>query len=125
MENAKILIVDDEEKNIKLLKGMLFNENYQITAALSGEEALEQLAGFNPDLVLLDVMMPGISGFDVCRQIKKGEKTRTIPVVMVTALRENEHRLKALESGADDFFDKPLDYTELKVRIRSLLRGRD
>ncbi len=122
MENAKILIVDDEEKNIKLFKGILFAENYQVVEAFSGEEALKQVNDLNPDLVLLDVMMPGISGFEVCRLLKQDEKTRSIPVVMVTALKEAEHRIKALEAGADDFLNKPVDHTEMLVRIKSLLR---
>ncbi len=122
MENAKILIVDDEEKNIKLLEGILAPENYQVVAASCGEEALKQIKDHRPDLVLLDVMMPGISGFDVCRQLKRNEQTRSIPVVMVTALKENEHRICALESGADDFLNKPVDQTEMLIRIKSLLR---
>ena len=122
MDKAKILIVDDEKKNIKLLKGMLFSENYKLLEACSGEEALDLVPAIQPDLILLDVMMPGISGFEVCRQLKQNDKTKTIPIVMVTALREKEHRMKALEAGADDFLSKPVDHTELVIRIKSLLR---
>jgi len=122
MDKAKILIVDDEKKNIKLLKGMLFSENYKLLEACSGEEALDLVPAIQPDLILLDVMMPGISGFKVCRQLKQNDKTKTIPIVMVTALREKEHRMKALEAGADDFLSKPVDHTELVIRIKSLLR---
>ncbi len=122
MEKAKILIVDDKEKNIKLLKSMLHSENYQIMEALNGEEALKQVDCFNPDLILLDILMQGIDGFEVCRQIKQNEKTKMIPIVMVTALREREHRIKALEAGADDFLSKPVDSTELLARTKSLLR---
>ena len=122
MDNAKILIVDDEEKNIKLLKGMLFSENYTLFEACGGQEALGMVDDIQPDLILLDVMMPGINGFEVCRQLKLADQTKTIPIVMVTALREKAHRVKALEAGADDFLSKPVDSTELEIRIKSLLR---
>ena len=122
MDESKVLIVDDEVKNIKLLKGILFSENYRIYEASSGEVAIDLVHSIRPDLILLDVMMPGISGFEVCRQLKQDEKTKTIPIIMVTALREKEHRLKALESGGDDFLSKPVDSTEVVVRVKSLLR---
>jgi len=122
MDGPKIYIIDDEEKNIKLLKGMLFSQNYQFYEALSGEEALDLVHHISPDLILLDVMMPGISGFEVCQKLKQDEKTKSIPIIMVTALTEKEHRLQALESGADDFLSKPVDSTEVVIRVKSLLR---
>ena len=103
INKPKILIVDDEIKNIKLLKAMLMSENYEIFENTSGEQALETVAAVKPDLILLDVMMPGINGFNVCRQLKQTDKTKIIPIVMVTALSEKEHRIEALESGADVF----------------------
>ncbi len=122
MAGSKILIVDDEIKNIKLLKGILFPENYTFCEAQNGDAAIELVHKINPDLILLDVMMPGLSGFEVCRQLKQNGKTKSIPIVMVTALREKEHRLEAMQAGADDFLSKPVDSTEVVVRVKSLLR---
>jgi two-component system sensor histidine kinase/response regulator len=122
--NAKLtlLIVDDEERNIRLLKALLAPQNYNLREAMNGEEALQRIAEEPPDMILLDVMMPKINGFEVCRRLKQDEKTKTIPVILVTALSEKQHRVQALEAGADDFISKPVDQTELTVRVKSLLR---
>ena len=117
-----LLIVDDEERNIRLLKAFLAPQNYILREAINGEEALLRIAEELPDMVLLDVMMPKINGFEVCRRLKQDPKTKTIPVILVTALSEKQHRVQALEAGADDFISKPVDQTELIVRVKSLLR---
>jgi signal transduction histidine kinase len=122
MKTATILIVDDEEANVRLIKAILASESYNLIGASSGLEALSMLATNHPDLILLDVMMPEMDGFETCRKIKRDKNTRIIPVLMVTALSEKEHRLKALDCGADDFLSKPVDKTELKIRVKSLLR---
>jgi len=122
MKRVNILIVDDDETNIKLLKGMLISENYHLYGASNGKEALKMVGEISTDLILLDVMMPGIDGFEVCRRLKEDEKTRMIPVVMVTVLAEKEYQIRAMEAGADDFLSKPVDQTELRVRVKSLLR---
>lgn len=122
MENPKILIVDDEEKNIKILKALLASENYHLFSVLSGKEALQKIIEDIPDLILLDVMMPEMDGFEVCKRIKTDPKTKVIPVIIVTALSEKQHRIKAMEVWADDFISKPVDRIELQIRVKSLLR---
>jgi signal transduction histidine kinase len=122
MNPNRILIVDDEERNVKLVKGMIMSEKYEVATATCGQDALEYLESDLPDLIVLDVMMPDIDGFEVCRRLKQDEATRHIPILMVTALMEKEHRVKAMEVGADDFLSKPVDRTELLVRVKSLLR---
>ena len=122
MNRHKILIVDDEERNIKLLKAMLMADDYQCFCAVDGNEALETVNDIKPDLILLDVMMPGINGYEVCFRLKENEKTKMIPIVMVTALKEKEDRIRSINSGADDFISKPVDRIELLTRVKSLLR---
>jgi signal transduction histidine kinase len=117
-----ILIVDDEATNIKLIKALLLKEGYRFLSASDGEEALAVANDRIPDLILLDVMMPGIDGFEVCRRLKEKEKFKDVPIIMVTALKEKEHKVNAMEVGADDFICKPIDQTELFIRVKSLLR---
>ena len=122
MRTPRILVVDDDKRNIELVKGILFQENYEFRGCLSGEEALRILDDFKPDLIFLDILMPGIDGFELCRMLKKDVRTRIIPIIMITALNERKDRKKALEAGAEDFLSKPLDKFELLARAKSLLR---
>ncbi|HEU4837855.1 MAG TPA: PleD family two-component system response regulator [Micavibrio sp.] len=120
--SARVLVVDDILPNVKLLEAKLSSEYYDVLTATNGPEALEKVATLSPDIVLLDVMMPGMDGFEVCKRIKANPATAHIPVVMVTALTEAPERIKGLEAGADDFLSKPLDDTSLMSRVRSLVR---
>ncbi|MBS3970913.1 MAG: response regulator, partial [Clostridia bacterium] len=119
----KILIVDDDTMNLNLLEAFLTaaNENYELISAANGSQALEKVAKYNPDLVLLDIMMPEINGFDVCSIIKNNPATRFLPVILITALNDRENKIKGIEVGADDFLAKPVDRIELITRVKSLL----
>lgn len=119
---ARVLVVDDLLPNVKLLEAKLTSEYFDVVTAGDGPSALASIAANAPDIVLLDVMMPGMDGFEVCRRIKDDPKTTHIPVVMVTALSDNADRVRGLEAGADDFLTKPLNDTALFARVRSLVR---
>lgn len=117
-----ILVVDDVPANVKLLEAKLTNEYYDVITAKDGYEAITQTKMKKPDLILLDVMMPGIDGFDTCRRLKEDPEVSHIPVVMVTALSDPSDRVQGLEAGADDFVTKPINDTALFARVRSLVR---
>jgi class 3 adenylate cyclase len=121
-DGARILVVDDTPANVLLLADLLASRGYGVTTAASGAEALTKIESERPDLVLLDVVMPQMSGYEVCRKIRDNPATRILPVVMVTALDPGEERVKGLEAGADDFLTKPINQAELLARVRSLLR---
>ena len=120
--SARILVVDDIETNRRLLEARLSAEYFEVVEAADGREAIAKAHADEPDLILLDIMMPGMDGFEACRLLKSDPATKHIPVIMVTALDQREDRIKGLEAGADDFLTKPVDDVALFARVRSLLR---
>jgi putative two-component system response regulator len=119
---GKILIVDDESQNVEVLRRLMTRLGYEVLTAAGGESALHSVMRDRPDLVLLDVNMPGIDGFEVCRRLKTDPATRLIPVVLITTLTRSEDRIRGIEAGADDFLSKPPVMAELEARVRSLTR---
>ena len=124
--SSKILIVDDNLQNCELLDAYLSEtgEPYEIAMVYDGQQALAKVAEFQPDLILLDIMMPKLSGYEVCKQLRKNPQTRGIPILVVTALNEMGDIEKAVQAGADDFLTKPAHRLELTTRVKSLLRVR-
>ena len=119
---GKVLVVDDYPANVKLLEVNLQASGYETAAAYDGEEALRKVESERPDLILLDVMLPKIDGFEVCRRLRANEATAVIPIIMITALKDTEDRIRGLDAGADDFLSKPFDRGELLARVRGLLQ---
>src|SRR5689334_2912158 len=120
--NTVILVADDEDSMVTMLREALQSVHYDVLVAHNGEEAIEQLRKNPPDLVLLDVQMPKMSGYDVCRQIKSDVFLRHIPVMLLTAQAGTSSKVTGLEQGADDYLTKPFEMAELIARIRTLLR---
>ncbi len=120
-KKGKILIVDDAVDTVELLKKRLRFEGYDTAEAYDGEEGLKLVAGYNPDLIILDVMMPKLDGYEVCQRLKSDENTKYIPVLMLTAKSEVEDKVKGLDIGADQYLAKPFNYKELSARVRSLV----
>jgi adenylate cyclase len=118
---SQILVVDDVPQNVRLLEAVLTSDGYSVTSASSGPEALEKVAAELPDLLLLDIQMPEMDGYEVCRRLRADPATEFLPVVMITS-SDTEVRVNALEAGADDFVTKPFDQQELLIRVRSLVR---
>lgn len=123
-EQRTILAIDDDPASLRLLDAVLSPRGYRVVAARSGDEGLRLVASEKPDLILCDVVMPGLSGYDVCRRLRDDPATRVLPIVMLTALREGD-KVPAIEAGADDFLSKPFDQAELVARVRSLLRVKE
>lgn len=121
-DRPRVLVVDDHPSSRMTAVALLSVEGYEVLEADSGPAALESVNTCNPDLILLDVMMPGMDGFEVCRRLKQDEQTRLTPIVFVTALDDRRARLKGIEAGGDDFLTKPFDQLELSARVKSLIR---
>jgi len=119
---STILIVDDHAANRDTLTELLDNPDYRLVEAADGPEALKLAAGLHPDLILLDVMMPEMDGFEVCRRLRANPQLAEVPVIMVTALDDRNSRIMGIGCGADDFVSKPFDHTELRTRVRTITR---
>lgn len=121
-KNDVILVVEDETNTRRLLQTYLAADGYDVRMARSGEEAIRLIADDPPSIILLDVLLPNMNGFEVCKRLKSSETTEFIPIILLTALRGNEERIQGIEAGADDFISKPFNRVELQTRIKSLLR---
>ena len=119
---ARILVVDDQRSNVEMLAGVLKVRGYVVHTALDGQQALDQMREVHPDLVVSDILMPGVDGYDLCRRLRAAPETALLPVILVTSLDAQGERIKGLEAGADDFLSKPINWEELFARVRSLLR---
>ncbi|MEX1039347.1 MAG: response regulator [Pirellulaceae bacterium] len=124
-EIYKILIADDNQSNVELLEAYLADVQCETEVAVNGQDTLDKVAQFHPDLILLDVMMPKLSGFEVCKKLKDEPKTRNIMILMVTALNELGDIERAVEAGTDDFLSKPVNRIELMKRVQNMLRLKD
>ena len=121
----RILCIDDEPEILKFLEAVLVPKGYEVIKAENGEEALEKLKEERVDLVISDVRMPKMDGFELCRRIKGDERYRDIPVIIITGLTETKDRIKGIEAGAEDFISKPIDQAEVLARVKMLLKGKN
>jgi two-component system cell cycle response regulator len=124
VSQAKILVVDDTDTNIKLLRALLRGAGYDVVTATCGTDALALAASENPDIILLDIMMPDLTGYEVCQRLRSAPATRQTPILFLTALHELEDHVKGMDVGGDDVLTKPINKLELLTRVRSLLRLR-
>jgi DNA-binding response OmpR family regulator len=120
----RVLIADDNPQGVELLEAYLAEGDYELRTAADGDETLVCIRDWRPDLILLDIMMPKISGFEVCKRLRRDETTRSIPVLMITALDQPSDIDRALEAGANDFVTKPVNKSDLLLRVRALLKAR-
>jgi adenylate cyclase len=120
--SGRILVVDDQRANAEMMAGILRARGYEVLTAPSGEAALEEIARSSPDLVVSDILMPSMDGYELCRRLRAQGTTALLPVILVTSVEANDERVKGLEAGADDFLSKPVNWEELLARVRSLLR---
>ncbi|MBT9145745.1 MAG: Cyclic di-GMP phosphodiesterase response regulator RpfG [candidate division WS2 bacterium] len=121
----KILIVDDDQRNVRLLAAILHNQGYNIETASNGQEGIQKTIEYFPDLILMDVMMPLMDGYEACQKIKKMEEVKHIPVILITFLSDRDSRIKGLQVGANDFLTKPINSTEIVVRCQNLIKIRE
>lgn len=124
-DKSKILIADDNQANVELLEAYLADIPCQTRVAVDGQDTLDQVAKFNPDVILLDIMMPRLSGFEVCKKLKEDPQTRRIMILMVTALNELGDIQRAVDAGTDDFLSKPVNKVELLKRVQNMLKLKD
>jgi putative two-component system response regulator len=122
MTEERILIIDDDSTNLKLIKALLIKQGYDCLCKKNGQDALMIINKYKPDLMLVDVMMPLINGFELTRQVKANELTKHIPIILITALSDRNSRIEGLEAGAEEFVNKPIDQMELSIRVKNLLR---
>ena len=123
--NGKIFIIEDETSIIRLVQHNLEKDGFIVSSAINGNEGLKDLKKFEPNLLLLDCMLPDLSGIEICKSIRKNTSFKNLPVIMLTAKGEEEDKIKGLDSGADDYLTKPFSYNELLVRIKAILRRSD
>jgi adenylate cyclase len=119
---GRILVVDDQRANVEMVAGVLRARGYEVLTAMDGESALERVRSGHPDLVVSDILMPGMNGYDLCRRLRAEPETTLLPVILVTSLDPQSERLTGIEAGADDFLSKPINWDELFARVKSLLR---
>jgi CheY-like chemotaxis protein len=123
VQAGRVLVADDEENNRTLLRELLQAHGHEVTEAVDGEQALQEVTSSSPDVVILDVMMPKLNGFAVCRRLKEDPRTATVPILLITALADRQDRLTGIGAGANDFLTKPIDTQDVLLRVRDAIRS--